>query len=228
VSDLSTLSDSTAMILSAAQAAFRHQEGSTMSTQAPEGQAEVEVVTGQVTHIIVKGQDKWQIAVVPSGSQYAKNLWTKDAGLVAQMEANINSHYSFVCGPSYWTMADGKQVRSLWINSVTAPGMAGNGQQPATTTGQAVVAQAREAQGQPGIAPLEKEERIMREHAMGVVALMLPYLKPDERNARGMVAVAEGLIHYYRLGPDAFVGKPEPVEETPPEPTPPAEDDIPF
>ena len=122
---LGLLSDGPTTLLDAAKAASWHNERSTMSTQAPEqGQPEIEVVTGQVMHVIVKGEGKWQIAVQPQGSQYTKNLWTKDAGLVQQMEASINHHFSFVCGPSYWNMADGKQVRSLWINSVTTPGQA--------------------------------------------------------------------------------------------------------
>jgi hypothetical protein len=218
-----------------------------MSTMQQPQQGNEEVVTGQVTAVIAKGGDKWQIAVQPQGSQYTKNLWTKDAGLVQQMSQNINSHYSFVCGPSYWQMADGKQVRSLWINTVTAPGMAGVSQpaqplQPSHTPPQGWEQAERDAaprqpipQGKPGLAPMEKEERIMREHAMGVVALMLPYLQPDERNAAGMVAVAEGLIAYYRLGKAAFNGQQpawhrataEAAEETPPAPAG-VDDDIPF
>ena len=208
-----------------------------MSTQAPE--REVEVVTGQVTHIIVKGEGKWQIAVQPQGSQYTKNLWTKDYGLVQQMEANINSWYSFVCGVSPWTNAQGQPVKSLWVNEVTAPGQvvqaevtqaqAQTAQQIAGTEAHspgADSAQRPQAQGQPGISPLEKEERIMREHAMGVVALMLPHLPPAERNAPGMIAVAEGLIAYYKLGPAAANGQPAPHEHDESGPDP--DDDIPF
>ena len=218
-----------------------------MSTQAPE--REVEVVTGQVTHILVKGEGKWQIAVQPQGSQYTKNLWTKDYGLVQQMEANINSWYSFVCGVSPWTNAQGQPVRSLWVNEVTAPGQVVQAEvtqaqrqaqqpQPLTPTAgvTATVTQNTSSsvpQGQPGISPLEKEERIMREHAMGVVALMLPHLPPEERNATGMIAVAEGLIAYYRLGPPASNGRGQDAnqdaveaaaDEYPPDP----DDDIPF
>ena len=79
-------------------------------------------------------------------------------------------------------------------------------------------------QGQPGISPLEKEERIMREHAMGVVALMLPHMPAEERNAAGMIAVAEGLIAYYKLGPPSN-GQYANREEYPPEPV---DDGIPF
>lgn len=46
----------------------------------------------------------------------------------------------------------------------------------------------------------------MREHAMSVVAQMLPHMPASERNAPGMVNVAEGLIRYYKLGPSALNG----------------------
>lgn len=209
-----------------------------MSTQAQE--RETVVVTGQVTGVLAKGNDKWQIVVMPQGSQYVKNLWTKDYGLVSQMEQNINSWYSFVCGVSPWTNNQGQPVKSLWINQVTAPGQAAapqptTPQQPAQGQPQAF------PQGEPGISPLEKEERIMREHAMGVVALMLPHMQPSERNAAGMVSVAEGLIAYYKLGPSAVNGQrrspdapgygdePDAFPEAPGEELPPDPDDgIPF
>jgi hypothetical protein len=56
--------------------------------------------------------------VTPEGSQYSKNLWTKDVALVEALGAKLGEHGAFVCGASYWKMNDGKQVRSLWIDSV--------------------------------------------------------------------------------------------------------------
>jgi hypothetical protein len=201
-----------------------------MSTMQAPQQGNEEVVTGQVTAVIAKGGDKWQVAVQPQGSQYTKNLWTKDFGLVQQMQANINSWYSFVCGASHWTNNQGQNIRSLWINSVTAPGMAQqaqpNGPMAAAVAAdqqqnpyqqqqpqgqpnwQPASAAAAQPQGQPGISPMEKEERIMREHAMGVVALMLPHMAPEERNAPAMIDVAEGLVAYYRLGRAAIALQP--------------------
>ena len=212
-----------------------------MSTQIPEqGQQETEVVTGQVMHTITKGNGKWQIAVQPQGSQYTKNLWTKDYPLVQQMDQSINQWFSFVCGPSYWTMPDGKQVRSLWINSVTAPGQAGEPGIQGGPQQQGNQQPQQQAQGLPGISPLEKDERIMRQTAMKVAAFMLPHLKPEERNAEGMITIAEGMVAYFKLGaavlggqsnhqPDHPGAYDEPyTEDNPPAPGEHEHDDIPF
>jgi hypothetical protein len=83
---------------------------------------ETEFVAGVIQGITQKGADKWQVAVQPDGSNYAKNLWTKDAELVDSLGALIGQHRAFVCGVSHWTMNDGKQVRSLWINEPVDPG----------------------------------------------------------------------------------------------------------
>ena len=88
-----------------------------MSTM-PTEEKETEVVTGQISHIIDKGNERWQIAVQPEGSQYTKNLWSKDAALVEQMRGSIGQWFSFDCGVSHWNMQDGTPVRSLWINGV--------------------------------------------------------------------------------------------------------------
>jgi len=68
-------------------------------------------------------------------------------------------------------------------------------------------------QGMPTLAPLEKEERIMREHAMSVAATMLPYMEPTERNFLGMVNVSEGLIRYYKLGPPPNGSQQQPQQQ---------------
>jgi hypothetical protein len=86
-----------------------------MSEQA---EKEQELVAGTIGGITQKKADTWTVAVTPEGSQYAKNLWTKDADLVVSLGAKLGEHGAFVCGASYWTMNDGKQVRSLWIDSV--------------------------------------------------------------------------------------------------------------
>ena len=80
-------------------------------------QREIEVVQGTIKGVIVKGTDKWQVEVQPDGSQYTKKLWTKDAELVAWVPEKIGQHSAFVCEASYWTNSDGKQVRSLWVQS---------------------------------------------------------------------------------------------------------------
>ena len=197
-------------------------------------QAETEVVSGQVASVITKGPDKWQIAV-NTGGQYTKNLWTKDAGLVNQMMSAIGQSFDFICGVSHWQGQSGP-VRSLWINGLanygsTQQGQPGGGsdyhpgyaqqqpvqqqpmqQQPVPQQApmqQQAPPQQAPVQGMPSLAPMEKEERIMREHAMSVAAQMLPHMEPTERNFLGMVTVAEGLIRYYKLGPPPNGNQPQ-------------------
>ena len=81
-------------------------------------QKETEFVSGVISGINQKAADKWQVVVKPEGTQYAKNLWTKDAELVTALTAKIGSQGAFVCGVSHWTNNEGKAVKSLWINEV--------------------------------------------------------------------------------------------------------------
>lgn len=78
---------------------------------------EIELVAGTIGGITQKKADTWTVAVTPEGSQYAKNLWTKSTSLVEALQGKLGQHGAFVCNASYWTMNDGKQVRSLWIES---------------------------------------------------------------------------------------------------------------
>ena len=82
-------------------------------------QRETEYVAGVIAGIIQKAADKWQVAVKPEGSQYAKNLWTKDPALVAALSAKIGQAGGFVCGVSHWTNQSGQAVRSLWIDRLS-------------------------------------------------------------------------------------------------------------
>lgn len=201
----------------------------TFAPQQGQQQSETEVVSGQVTGVITKGPDKWQVSVQPQGSQYTKNLWSKDAGLVGQMQSAVGQWFDFICGTSYWTNNEGKQVRSLWINGITAPGGAPAPvaapaplpqQQPmhpsvaafqptqygtpAPQAQQQHVPQATAQQQAPPAVQIggeERETRIMRQTAAKVAAQMLPYMAPEERNALGMMTVAEGWVRYFRTGP---------------------------
>lgn len=200
-----------------------------MSTQAP---AETEVVSGQVVGVITKPGDKWQIEV-NTGGQYTRRLWTKDAGLVNQMNGAVGQSFDFVCGKSHWQGQSGP-VTSLWVNSVamfgSTPATPAQQQQPVPTQ---LPAQ-QPVQGLPTLSPMEKDMRIMREHAMGVAATMLPYMKPEDRNFGGMVTVAEGLIRYYQQGPPSngqqqWDGEAHDAEQqAEAHATPHPDDDIPF
>jgi len=70
---------------------------------------ETELVVGTIGGITQKKADTWTVAVSPDGSQYAKNLWTKDADLVESLSAKLGQIGAFVCGASYWSK-DGKQI----------------------------------------------------------------------------------------------------------------------
>ncbi len=80
---------------------------------------EMELVAGKIGGITQKKADTWTVAILPEGSQYSKNLWTKDSDLVTSLSAKLGEAGAFVCAASYWTMNDGKQVRSLWIDSIS-------------------------------------------------------------------------------------------------------------
>ena len=193
-----------------------------MSTfaQPQQGQQEQpsEVVSGTVTQIVTKPNEKWVIEVTPDGSQYSKNCWTKDFGLVQQMGNAIGQAFDFVCRRNHYQGPSGP-TSSLWINSVALYGSTPVGEMQIPGTGQVhtpaaplnaqgAVIQQPVIQGTPSLSPMEKETRIMREAAMKVAAHMLPYMKPEERSLPGMVTVAEGLIRYYQQGPDVVNGRP--------------------
>jgi hypothetical protein len=122
------------------------------SEQAP---PEEQTLSGAITGVIMKNADTWQVAVMPEGSQYTKNLWTKDADLVTQMQQMIGQQATFFCNVSHWTRQDGQPVRSLWINGWTQQNGSG-GQGGMTPIGDEVTqaqaalmaARARQAQQQ--------------------------------------------------------------------------------
>ena len=79
---------------------------------------EIEIVVGTVGAIIQKGEDKWQVEVMPAGSQYAKKLWTKSPDTHALAVTLIGQTATFECGVSHWAKQDGTPVKSLWINAI--------------------------------------------------------------------------------------------------------------
>ena len=173
---------------------------------------EIQVVTGQVTSVITRPNDKWIIEVTPQGSQYTKNLWTKDYPLVQQMEQSLNQWFDFTCGVSHYQGPQGP-TSSLWINGISTAGSAPQTNGPQT---QAPTQQVRGSGPPPNTISQEvKEDRIMRQTAMKVVAFMLPYLPEEERNAQGMIAVAEGMVVYFKLGPEAVRSLPPDGPQTP-------------
>lgn len=123
-------------------------------------QKEIEVVAGVIEGVTQKKPDTWQVGVKPDGSQYTKNLWTKDAELVAALTAKLGQHGAFVCGASYWKNSSGAQVRSLWINSLTEE----NGEPSVPPSGLPV------PQGKPASEGMSKEEWARKDSAIHKMA----------------------------------------------------------
>ena len=187
-----------------------------MSTM-EQGQAESEVITGIVTGIIVKGADKWQVSVkTDPASQYVKNLWTKDADLVHQVQQLIGTPMQFQCGVSHWSMNDGTPVRSLWINGYAPMGhsMGVQNQQPGTQAVAQAMApqQVQTPMNQPtqmgamnlpqttGYDDDPKQDKIHRQTASKVAAILLGYLPAEERTLDTLLTVSERLKDYYDHG----------------------------
>src|SRR5580765_6323531 len=89
--------------------------------QAAQQPRETEQIIGTLTGIVTKGPDKWQAVVMPDGSQYTKNLWTKDQALVGSLATMIGVRLAFAGNVSHWNMQDGTPVRSLWIDAAGYP-----------------------------------------------------------------------------------------------------------
>ena len=87
-----------------------------MTTYAQE--RETEQIIGVVTGVVQKGADKWQAVVQADGSQYTKNLWTKDQNVVMYLTSQIGNRLAFLCNVSHWTNQQNQPVRSLWIDQV--------------------------------------------------------------------------------------------------------------
>lgn len=188
---------------------------------------EQKLVRGQVTSVVTKGEELWQIQVQPEGSEYTKNLWTKDAALVSDMSRNIHQWFDFMCNVSHWER-QGKPVSSLWADTYAAYGtlaeppqqMAGAApgvMQPQGTPPPQPAPQS--APQQPPPAPVSipqevKELRIMRQTGMKVAALLLPYLPAEQANLSGLQTVSEWLVRYFMGGPQENPWQPRPAAPT--------------
>jgi hypothetical protein len=200
-------------------------------------QAETEVVSGQIVGITQKGTDdygnpnRWQVAVQPPGSQYSKNLWTKDADLINHLASMVGQQQSFLCGISHWTRNDGTAVRSLWINGVgpaavaqpqaqvAAPQPAAPQQPWSQAPAQMVAAMQPQPQvqqpqvQQPQVeyqrskSP-EENARIERQTASKVAAILLGYLPAEERTFDTLLTVSQRLVRYYASGMESILPDP--------------------
>lgn len=181
-----------------------------MSTYTQE--RETEQIVGVVTGVVHKGEDKYQAVVMPDGSQYTKNLWTKDQNMVTYLSSQIGNRIAFLCNASHWQRQDGQSVRSLWIDQVGppapgSPAMAGPQQatmvHPPQAMGQQITVQ-------PQVVPMQapaqnynddpKQGKIHRQTATKVAAQLLPYLPEGERNLATLFTLSERLVAYYDDG----------------------------
>ena len=190
-------------------------------------QAETEVVSGVIAGIVAKGGDKYQVAVQPPGSQYTKNLWTKDVNLVAGLQQMIGQQTSFLCGVSHWTNNQNQPVRSLWINGVgpeaaavaQAPVAASPPPQPVASGFPAQAQPPQHVVVQPQAFPMQqmqqpvaqvqprhddREDKIHRQTATKVAVDLLKFLEPQHHTFDTLITLSERLVAYYAHG----VGQP--------------------
>jgi hypothetical protein len=187
-------------------------------------QRETEQIIGVVTGVVQKGADKWQAEVMPDGgSQYAKKLWTKDQSVVMYLSSQIGNRLAFLCNVSHWTNQQNQPVRSLWIDqvgspTVGSPALAGPPQQPQvaappqTPQGQGWNPAAQQPQQSATVQPVAtpmvaqapqpdaREQKIHRQTAAKVAAILLGYLPEGERTLSTLLVVSERLVSYFDNG----------------------------
>ena len=221
-----------------------------MTTYAQE--RETEQIIGVVSGVVQKGADKWQAVVTPDGSQYTKNLWTKDQNVVMYLTSQIGNRLAFLCNVSHWTNQSNQPVRSLWIDqvgspTVGSPALAGPPQQPQVVAPPQAPQQGgwnqqpqQSATVQPVATPMvaqaaqpdAREQKIHRQTAAKVAAILLGYLPEGERTLSTLLVVSERLVSYFDNGMPAAEtledlmnrAMPSSVDEAPPH----TDDDIPF
>jgi hypothetical protein len=210
-----------------------------MTAVAPQASGqEQELVAGTIQGITQKGADKWQVAVLPDGSQYTRNLWSSDPGLISQLSALIGTRQTFLCRVSNWTATDGGARRSLWILGTGPQGVV---PQPTPQPAQPVY------QPQPVPQPVpqpptvvqpqvvtrvpeeERESRIMRQTASKVGAILISHLPLEQRTFDNLLRISENLVGYYRFGFGQTQGAANPGDGDPgPQGIPHDDDDVPF
>jgi hypothetical protein len=181
-------------------------------------QRETEQVVGTLTGVVHKGEDKFQAVVAPDGSQYTKNLWTKDQQVVQFLMSQVGNRIAFACNISHWQRQDGQNVRSYWIDQVGPPSpqspamqgpqvswappqQASNLPPQQMTAGQQVTVQPQVMPMQaPGQSTDPREQKIHRQTATKVAAVLLGYLGEDQRTVATLLSLSERLVAYYNDG----------------------------
>jgi hypothetical protein len=180
-----------------------------------EAPREQELITGTLTGIVQKGPDKWQAVILPDGSQYNKNLWTKDQNVLPYLQSQIGNRISILCNASHWVRNDGQPVRSLWIEQVGSPSTAPPQQPQGAAPPQAQAAYPppqqptqQSAVVQPQVQPVvaqapqqdQREQKIHRQTAAKVAAILLGYLPKEEQTLSTLLVVSDRLVAYFDTG----------------------------
>lgn len=210
----------------------------------PEQQTDTEIVVGTIVGITDKGGGKWQVAVsTDPSSQYTRGLWSSDAALVGQLATMIGQQQTFLCRVSHWTRQDGSPTRSLWIQGVgpqaapVVPQPQPVGQAQASfVPAQAPVVVTPQVQPMaavthdPRISESDREQRIHRQTASKVAAILISHLPSEQRTYDNLLQIAERLVAYYTYGIEQSMGSHNPGYDGDPGPqgVPHGDDDIPF
>lgn len=184
-----------------------------MSTVAQE--REQETIIGVVTGTVQKNADTFQAVVKPDGSEYTKNLWTKDVPLIQSLSSQIGNRLAFLCNASYWNHPQHGQTRSLWIEQVGSPAMMPPAQPMAAQSMQAQPVQGQVVTVQPTVAPMGvmtppaqsndqrdviRQGMIHRQTAAKVAAILLGYLPEDQRTLSTLITLSDRLVNYFDFG----------------------------
>jgi hypothetical protein len=226
-----------------------------VSTQPMEAEHIQGVIIGVQTH---RSGDKWLIEIQPDGSQYTKNIWTKDQAAAYQLSQMAGQHQAFAVNVNHDQQTNKKYMWLAMAGAAPQPQQ----QQPAPLpvqppmqmpmAGPAPVQQTQTfplpvqaqlppplpampvatLQAQPRVTQDMKEDRIMREAASKVASILISHVPAEQRTLDNVISLSERLVRYYEYGAvQPFAGGAQ-THEDPGEPGPQGiphtDDDIPF
>jgi len=211
-----------------------------------------EVVAGVIREVTTHPSgDKWAVNVQPDGSQFTKNLWTKNHQMAYELSQMTGQREAFLVnvnndpntGKNYrWIAERGpaaavpqapvvqSQPGVLPPPAAPQPQQPQSVQQPQSAT---VTPQVIPFAGQPAVTTTsrlsdeERESRIMRQAATKVASILISHVPAEQRTLDNVLRLSEQLMGYYRNGlvmtqPAAADGDPGWGE------LPPEDDGIPF
>ncbi len=164
-----------------------------------EQERETEVVSGQLVGIIQKAGGKTQAAVkTDPNSQYDRKVWFKDdAPFANDLRGRIGQPVSLLAEASYWTNQEGKQIRSLWAQSLNVGSVAWQGTE-GTESVQVVPLAAQQAQSYVQQNRLDADPKTADIHfqvAAKIAVEYLAYLPPEQRRLGMLADVTRYVAH---------------------------------